>query len=498
MNEEFRILQRQYYLTMAAPFVIDMVITAIVVANVANADILERNLLTGGVLLLAGLHLYARRRYAPIAAALTGGVDMKRMERALTQLPLHSAKWAGTAYLAVMSLRLLPPLLFDGWSPFGEVDGTRTPTWLDASLTIAVSGGFMFVAIYFVASDFLERLCARIFAASGANLGLFFGRFASKLGVALAFSSVAPMVLIAGDLASYSGERLTDEITVDLSVSVFGLVALLWWATRTLGRPLARLDEGMRLAAEGDLGVRLPVTSNEEIGALTARFNAMVEGLRERERIRETFGKYVSESVAGELLRDAPDGRLDGRTAEATLMFTDIAGFTTLSESLPPADVIRLLNDYLPRVVEPIQRHGGVVNGFIGDGLFASFNMPLAAADHAARAVAAAREIQSALADFRTATGEALVTRIGINTGTVVGGTIGAGDRLSYTLLGDAVNAAARLEALNKLHGTTILLSEATRTAAGGAFEYRPVGEVELRGRAETMRVFTLAGRPSP
>jgi hypothetical protein len=91
MNEEFRILQRQYYLTMAAPFVIDMVITAIVVANVANADILERNLLTGGVLLLAGLHLYARRRYAPIAAALTGGVDMKRMERALTQLPLHSA-----------------------------------------------------------------------------------------------------------------------------------------------------------------------------------------------------------------------------------------------------------------------------------------------------------------------------------------------------------------------------------------------------------------------
>ena len=492
MNEEFRILERQYYMTMAIPFVIDMAITAIVVANIAYPGILERNLLTGGVLLLAGLHLYARWRYAPIAAALADGVDMKRMERALTQLPLHSAKWAGSAYLVVMALRLLPPLLFDGRSLLGTPAGALVPTWLDVILTIAVSGGFMFVATYFIASDFLERLCARIFAASGANLGLFFGRFATKIGIALVFSSVAPMVLVAGDLASYSGERLVDEIMVDLSVSVFGLVALLWWTTRTLGRPLKRLDEGMRLAAEGDLGVRLPVTSNEEIGALTARFNAMVEGLRERERIRETFGKYVSESVAGELLRDASDGRLDGRTAEATLMFTDIEGFTTLSETLAPADVIRLLNDYLPRVVEPIQRHGGVVNGFIGDGLFASFNMPVALPDHAARALDAARDIQRALAGFRTQSGEALVTRIGINTGTVVGGTIGAGDRLSYTLLGDAVNAAARLEALNKQHGTTILLSEATRVAAGAVHEYRLVGEVELRGRSETMRVFTL------
>jgi hypothetical protein len=184
MNEEFRILQRQYYLTMTVPFVIDMVITAIVVANIAYPGILERNLLTGGVLLLAGLHLYARWRYAPIAAALTGGVDMKRMEKALTQLPLHSAKWAGSAYIAAMSLRLLPPLIFDGGSLFGTIDNALTTTWLDAILTIAVSGGFMFVATYFIASDFLERLCARIFAASGANLGLFFGRFATKIGVA--------------------------------------------------------------------------------------------------------------------------------------------------------------------------------------------------------------------------------------------------------------------------------------------------------------------------
>ncbi|MBI3505360.1 MAG: adenylate/guanylate cyclase domain-containing protein [Proteobacteria bacterium] len=486
-------LARRYYLTMAIPFAIDGVITLIVASIVDYGGIIPRNLLTSGIFLLAGLHLAARWRYAPIAASLAAGIDMKRMEASLTQLPLHSAMYAGGAYLVVVASRMFPPLLFGVAIPFGRLDATLLPTWLDAVLTTAVSGGFMFVVIYFRVSDFLEALCTRVFEANGANLGLFYGRFGLKIGVAMVFSALAPLLLIAGDVASYSGDRLVSEIGVDIAVSLYGLAALLFWAVRTLGRPLARLDEGMKRAAAGDLTVRLPVTSNEEIGALTDRFNRMVEGLRERERLRETFGKYVSESVASELLREAPDGHLEGRTAEATLMFTDIEGFTTLSERLAPSDVIRLLNEYLPRVVEPIQRHGGVVNGFIGDGLFASFNMPLAADGHAARAVAAARDIQKALADFRTQDGHALVTRIGINTGSVVGGTIGSGERLSYTLLGDAVNAAARLEALNKAHGTRILLSDATREAAGDGHEYRFVGEVTLRGKSGTLRVFTLA-----
>ncbi len=491
---EWKALERRYRLTMAIPFVLDWSITLIILAIIDYPGIFERNLLTSVGVLLVGLQLLARRNFRPIAQVLAEGADVKRMEVALTQLPLVSALCAGGAYLLTIGLRIVPPLLFDGRALLGHVDPANMPTWLDALLTTAVSGGFMFVVIYFRVSDFLERLCMRVFAATGANLGLFYGSFGLKIGVAMAFAAVAPLVLIAGDLASYTGTRMMNEIVIDLSVSVYGLVALLFWAVRSLRRPLLRLDEGMRRAAEGNLGVRLPVTSNEEIGALTARFNTMVEGLRERERLRETFGKYVSESVASEMLRDAPDGRLEGRTAEATLMFTDIEGFTTLSERLAPSDVIRLLNEYLPRVVEPIQRHGGVVNGFIGDGLFASFNMPLAAEGHAARAIAAARDIQEALSDFRTQDGHALVTRIGINTGPVVGGTIGAGERLSYTLLGDAVNAAARLEALNKIHGTRILLSDATREAAGGGHEFMLVGEVELRGKTETLRVFTLAG----
>jgi class 3 adenylate cyclase len=238
--------------------------------------------------------------------------------------------------------------------------------------------------------------------------------------------------------------------------------------------------------------VRLPVTSNEEIGKLTAQFNQMVEGLRERQRIRETFGKYMSESVASALLKQTGDGRLSGETREATLLFTDIEGFTTLSERLAPDLLIAVLNEYLEAVVEPIQRHGGVVNSFIGDGLFASFNLPLAKAGHAASAVAAALDIQRATAERRFAGDVRLITRVGINTGTVIGGTIGAGDRLGYTLLGDAVNTAARLQVLNKEHGTRILVSETTRQLAGERFSFRSIGEVAIRGRTGRLQVYAV------
>jgi class 3 adenylate cyclase len=442
--------------------------------------------------MLGVLHLQARRLFAPIAAALAAGKGIGPAERALTQLPLRSAAAAGLLYAATMSARILPPLLLDGATLFGQVPPETRPTPLDAGMTVLVSAGFMFVVVYFVVSDYLERLCARIFAATGANLSLFYGRFGTKLGFALVFAALAPVLLVAKDVVSYDGARLEQALMLDISVSLFGISALVWWATRTLGRPIARLDEGMRRAAEGDLSVRLPVTSNEEIGALTFRFNRMVEGLAERARLRETFGKFVDENVAAALLRDAPDGRLPGRTETATLLFTDIEGFTRLAEDMPPDDVIALLNAYLPRVVEPIRRHGGTVNGFAGDGLFASFNVPLALPDHAARAVAAARAIQAELADFRTRDGRALVTRIGLNTGPVVAGTIGAGERLSYTLLGDAVNAAARLEALNKQHGTRILAGETTFAAAGAGPEFRLVGEAALRGRTGTMRVYAV------
>ncbi len=249
----------------------------------------------------------------------------------------------------------------------------------------------------------------------------------------------------------------------------------------------------MTRVAEGDLAVRVPVTSNDEVGELTGRFNAMIEGLQEREKIRETFGRYVDESVAATILRRQGEEALAGETGEATILFTDIAGFTTIAEYLQPHELVSALNDYLETVLAPISAHGGVVNTFIGDGLFASFNMPLACEDHAAAAARAAIDIQRAVGERTFGDmGMAFATRIGISTGPVIGGSVGAGRRMSFTLMGDTVNLAARLEQLNKEHGTRILVSQSTRDACSGRFAFRPLGSVSVRGRSEQINVFSL------
>ncbi len=484
----------RYYTAMLAPFVLDIAITIIFVAVSGRPDLLLRNLVTSVPLLLVGLHIGARIRFRPVRRFLETGQDFAAIERTLTQLPIRSAFLSAYLFLPIMLYRLVLPLVAPPWVHdlvFG-MQPMLHPTWTDAVLTTVIETLFIFVVVYFLVSEYLEGLCLFMFRRYGVNLNLFFGKFRRKIVIALAFVSGGPVLLILGELVSYRGDRLVNEILIDLVASVFGLGVALFWVMRALTRPLARLSTGIERLSAGDLTVRLPVTSNEEVGELTARFNTMVEGLRERQRIRETFGKYVSESVASALMRQTGDGRLRGRTAEATLLFTDIEGFTTLSEHLDPEVLIAVLNEYLEVVVEPIQRHGGVVSSFIGDGLFASFNLPLPNEAHAASAVAAAVDIQRALASRVFTGGVKLATRIGLNTGTVIGGTIGAGDRLSYTLLGDAVNTASRLQELNKVHGTAILATEATCHAAGPGFTFRPIGDVPIRGREESLSIFCV------
>ncbi|TCO80571.1 adenylate cyclase [Plasticicumulans lactativorans] len=183
-----------------------------------------------------------------------------------------------------------------------------------------------------------------------------------------------------------------------------------------------------------------------------------------------------------------------GELRPATILFLDVEGFTSLAEALAPTRLIALLNEVFQAVVEPIERHGGVVDQFIGDAVMATFNLPQALPDHAACACRAALEVQALLERRRFGDGVRLRARIGINSGVVVGGLVGAGERLAYTVYGDAVNLAARLEPLNKDYDTRILVSEATRRAAGdpAGLAFRPVGEVQVRGRTELTSLYTL------
>jgi len=234
-----------------------------------------------------------------------------------------------------------------------------------------------------------------------------------------------------------------------------------------------------------------PVLLNARIGASLEKKRLRDEVVEQLKFIREIFGKYVPESVAKQIV--ASKGVLEPKQLKATILFSDIENFTTTAESIPPKQVVQMLSEYFPAVIEPITRNGGVVNQFQGDAMLVTFNVPIEDPQHAEKAVKSALEIQEVLRGRRFA-GIELRTRIGINTGDVIAGNVGAGDRINYTVYGDAVNLAARLEQLNKERGTLILMSESTVELLSDRSAVEPLGEVAIRGKNNPVRVFKPIG----
>lgn len=215
--------------------------------------------------------------------------------------------------------------------------------------------------------------------------------------------------------------------------------------------------------------------------------------------VESTTAESLSHFVPGEIAdriatTEGPLIDAQTETREATILFSDLVSFTSMSERLSPDELIATVNEYFALVSEPIERNNGVIILFQGDALMASFNLPSGDLDHATSAVATAVEIQQRLENHAFSTGVKLKARIGINTGNVVGGFAGTPGRLNYTLYGDNVNIAARLEQLNKQHGTSILVSERTMELSDQQrFRYESKGDEVLRGRQASINVFTLA-----
>jgi len=208
----------------------------------------------------------------------------------------------------------------------------------------------------------------------------------------------------------------------------------------------------------------------------------------------QELARFMPGEIARQVTQaDQPVEAGQGEVAEATILFMDIESFTALSESLSPTELIETLNEYFAAVSKPIEDQGGVINQFQGDALLATFNLPTAQHDHAGAAIRAALKIQAHLRRQRFSGGREIRARIGVNTGTVIGGLVGTGDRLSYTVHGEQVNLAARLEQLNKQFGTYVLVSDTTRLAAGTqAFLFRSLGHVKIRGMTTPAEVFSL------
>lgn len=487
-DRDSRTIIRRYYLAMSVPFGIDLLTSVVYAAINAHPLSLLPLSTVSAVFLLVGVGIGASRSIRPIERFLAGELAFADIEATLASLPRRSATIVACLYGPMLALRLIAPRA--GYT-FGAT--IEVSAGIDTVCSFIVVTSFNYVLTFFVVSAYLDGLCAFLFRTRGVNIGAFPGTFRRKVGLAVLFVSFAAMTLLAGDIASYEGARLLREASVDLVASVVGAATIYYWISRALTLPLGRLDRGMNQVADGNLEVRLPVTSDDEVGRAISGFNQMVDGLAERRYLRDTFGKYVSESVAAAIVDDQERrGRVADTLADATLMFTDIESFTALSESLTPADVAGILNRYYGTVVPVIQRHGGVVNNCIGDGLFASFNLPLPQERHAAAALEAAREIQKALAGVTFPAGVQIRTRIGINTGPVIGVTIGTADWLSYTLLGDAVNIASRVEQLNKQFGSAILATESTVRAAGDGFPCVRLGETGVRGHLGDVVVYRV------
>lgn len=276
-----------------------------------------------------------------------------------------------------------------------------------------------------------------------------------------------------------------------LAISLGGGLAV----ANSVTRPVEKLADGARRIGEGDYAYRVVVDQRDEFGELAGAFNNMVQGLEERDRVRDLLGKVVSHEVADELLRRKIE--LGGEEREVTVLFSDVRDFTRLSETHSPSEILNYLNTYLTKVSGQIEKHGGIVDKYIGDAVMALFGAPLQHADDPARAVAAAVAMcktmrlhnielkQSGLPPMRIG--------VGINTARVVAGNVGSASRLNYTVVGDGVNVASRLEGLTKTYGVDIIVSESTRALATG-FLFRELDRVCVKGKSQPVALFEPLG----
>src|SRR6266404_1631333 len=325
----------------------------------------------------------------------------------------------------------------------------------------------------------------------------------ARLLVVFLLTSVGPLALLgivawrrsrlaASDPAN-AGIVLGEMLAIIAFFIVGGLVAavrLSWVVSDSVAAPLLGLTFAMARVERGDLGAHCPVVSNDEIGAATEGFNRMLDGLREREAIKETFGRYVTREVRDEIL--AGRVSVEGEQREVTVLFADLRDFTPWVESSEPRQVVRDLNAYFAEMEAAIRAHGGLVLQFIGDEIEAVFGAPVPAPDHAVRAVHAALEMRARLATWNGGRSRPLSHGIGVHTGSVLAGAIGSRERLSYALVGDTVNLASRIEGLTKQVGADIVVSATTARALDGGVTLDPLPAVRVKGKSAEVEVFRV------
>jgi class 3 adenylate cyclase len=479
-----------------------------------------------GVMAVGGIGIGATT-VAAGAGYLDAGVDPSLRVYAVMQAQMMAAMGIGL-YVARGELRALA-----AWTRAGEPAGGAAAAWLAAIRlpsrvmrpTAAVIAATGWLTALYAASQFdLEAYAwpalyigAIIALAAGGTWTVFAGEVAlrpillaavraglseppappsrlplrTRTLLALLSVTVFTTMLVGASITSIDDRVLRMVATLVIAVATtltIGLVHMSAIAASIL-HPVEELAAATRRVEAGDYGRAVAVITTDELGDLSRSFNRMVTGLSEREALHAALGRYADPEVARRVLDD-PEA-LAGAEVEVTVMFVDIRDFATATDGIAPQEVVAHLNRFFEVVVPALRAHGGHANKFIGDGLLGVFGVPETHADHADRALAAACDIHRLVGE---AFGEDLRIGIGINTGRVLAGTVGGGGKLEFTLIGDAVNVAARVEELTKETGDGVLCTEATRLAlTGEPARLQSRGERVLRGRSEPTPLYAVS-----
>jgi len=263
-------------------------------------------------------------------------------------------------------------------------------------------------------------------------------------------------------------------------------------------KPLVEMQQVAGQIAKGNFDQEVAVRSRDEIGHLGIAINEMIFGLKEREFVKKTFKRYVAASVVDELILNPTKANLGGERKELTIFFSDLKGFTTLSETMPPDMLVALLNEYLGAMTEAIFAQEGTLDKYVGDAILAFWGAPISRQDDALRACRTAllnlKTLKGLWPDWERRGLPKLQVRIGIQTGPVVVGNIGSDVQMNYTVIGDTANTASRLEGANKAYGTCILIGECTRIAAGDTIVAREIDRITVMGKSRGIRIYELLG----
>ena len=358
-----------------------------------------------------------------------------------------------------------------------------------------------------VAGELLLQLDARDFAAVRRSLARA-DALRDQLDEKITAVRTEMMKTSYGAIATIRSEQSQAVVIAAIATALAAIVGLIFANLVSGGiiRSVRQLLEGTRAVEAGQLDQSIDVATGDEIGQLAAAFNRMIVQLRENRRVRETFGKYIDPRVVEGLIDRPTLTAAEGERRVMTVLFCDLKGFTSVSEGMTPHGLVKVMNRYLSTMSQPIRTNRGIIDKYIGDAIMAYWGPPFVGeADHARLACLAALEMIERIATLRREIPELLGVRgtsmekcdlrIGVATGEALVGSIGSDIMMSYTVMGDVVNLASRLEGANKEYGTRNLVSEKTNAAAGNTVEVREIDRVVVAGQTHSEIIFEILGR---